>query len=707
MPWKCGNKSECGGKMDSNHSKRKLNLRELCNAFRRGKYFSLPPGRRFAHSAFQSNGMTCPENQRCQNNLSSSNTMSHRTLAAIFALLPIISLADNSAPEALRIVDTIPAARDVAWPGVIALAVDASDNTRGIFRVTETIPVASAGPLTLLYPKWLPGNHSDSGPISQLAGLKISAGGHSLAWRRDPVDVFAFHVDVPKGASIVEAQFQFLSPTDITQGRIVSTPEMLNLQWNAVTLYPAGSYVRQIKVEASLKLPEHWKAATALEVAKHKGDTVHFKEVSVDTLIDSPVFAGANVRVETLAPGVRLNIVADLPEQLEATKEQLQPHRDLVAQAVKLFGAQHYDHYDFLLAVSDRQSGIGLEHHRSSEDGVTGGYFTDWKENVASRDLLPHEYTHSWNGKYRRPADLWTPDYRTPMQDSLLWVYEGQTQFWGYVLAARSGLVSKEDTLGALAGIAARLDIQPGRKWRPLEDTTDDPIISQRRPKGWRNWQRSEDYYNEGLLIWLDADSLIRKLSNGAHSMDDFARAFFGVNDRDWGELTYTFDDVVHTLNDVQPNDWAAFLHTRLDQVSDHAPLEGFTRGGYRLVYTNTPTDFFKAGEKSRKYTDLIYSGGFVIGKEGEISEVLWDSPAFNAGLTVGTKIVAVNGHALETDKLKEAIKAKKSPLHLLVKTGDIYRTIDLDYKGGLRYPKLEKIDAGPASLDALLAPKP
>src|SRR5580658_1888409 len=412
--------------------------------------------------------------------------MSHRAIPILVALLPLFARAQNSAPEALPMVDTIPPARDVAWPGVVTLSVDASDVTRGIFHISEIIPVAAAGPLTLLYPKWLPGNHSDSGRIEQVAGLKFSAGGHSIPWRRDPVDVFAFHLNVPEGASSVEAQFQFLAPTDVTQGRIVTTPEMLNLQWNAVTLYPAGYYVRRIAVAASAKFPEGWKAATALEVASQEGATVHFKQVALDTLVDSPVFAGANVRVETLSPDVRLNIMADQPEQLAATEEQIQFHRNLVAQAVKLFGAQHYDHYDFLLALSDRQGGIGLEHHRSSENGVSGGFFTKWDDNLTSRQLLPHEYTHSWNGKFRRPFDLWIPDYRTPMQDSLLWVYEGQTQFWGIVLAARSGLLTKEQTLGSLASLAARLEVEPGRRWRPLEDTTDDPIIAERRPKGWR-----------------------------------------------------------------------------------------------------------------------------------------------------------------------------------------------------------------------------
>lgn len=621
-------------------------------------------------------------------------------------MLPLFAAAQNSEPTAQPVVDSIPPARDVARPGTLQLSVDASDNVRGIVRVRETIPVSSPGPLILLYPKWLPGVHGPAGAIASLAGIQFTAGGHALVWRRDPVDVYAFHLDVPPTTAQVEAQFQFLAPTDPAQGRISSTPEMLDLQWNTVVLYPAGYYARRINVETSLKLPEGWKAGTALELAGQQSSTLHYKPVALDTLVDSPVYAGRYFRAETLAPDVRLNIVADQPEQLETTDEQLQAHRNLVTQAVKLFGAQHYDHYDFLLALSSREGSIGLEHHRSSENTVTGGYFTEWTKTTPRRELLPHEYTHSWNGKYRRPADLWTPDYRTPMQDSLLWVYEGQTEFWGYVLSARSGLISKKDTLGALAYWAAHLDNDAGRKWRPLEDTTDDPIIAQRRPKGWRSWQRAEDYYREGMLIWLDADSLIRERSHGQRSLDDFAHAFFGVHDRDWGELTYAFDDVVHTLNQVQSNDWAAFLHARLDQVSEHAPLDGFTRGGYRLVYTNTPTEWFVANERMRKVTDLMFSGGFVLGREGEISEVAWDSPAFNAGLTVGSKLIAVNDRALDTDELKSAIKARRSPLRLLLRTGDVYRTTELKYDGGLRYPKLEKTGSEPGTLDALLTPK-
>ena len=631
-----------------------------------------------------------------------------RRSIAFFALLaPLTAFsAAISAPEAIPIVDSIPPARDVPRPGTIELSVDTTDVLHGVFQVTETIPVADAGPLTLLYPEWLPGQHAPGGPIPELADLRITGGGGPLRWKRDPVDVYAFHIDVPAGTTSLKIEFQFLAATDSAQGRIVTTPDMLNLEWNAVVLYPAGFYVRRLAIEASLRIPDGWRAASALEVASQTGSTIRYQATTLDTLVDSPVFAGANVRVESLAPGVRLNIVADRPEELAATSDQIQLYRNLVVQAVRVFGAQHYDHYDFLLALSDWQGGVGLEHHRCSENGVNGKYFIDWADTVSHRDLLPHEYTHSWNGKYRRPADLWTPDYRTPMQDTLLWVYEGQTQFWGYVLGARSGLLSKDDALAAIGAIAATYDTRSGRTWRPLIDTTNDPVISQRRPRPWVSWQRSEDYYNEGLLVWLDADSLIRQLSGGARSIDDFAKAFFGVNDRDWGELTYTFDDIVTALNGVQPYDWATFLRDRLENTSQHAPLDGLSRGGYQLVYTDTPSDWFKSNEKLRKMTDLSFSGGLVLGKNGEIIVVVWDSPAFDAGLTVGSTLIAVDGRAYDVDDLKETIKSKKPQVSLLVKTGDFFRTVVFNYNGGLRYPNLKKTDVAAGSLDALLAPK-
>ena len=424
------------------------------------------------------------------------------------------------------------------------------------------------------------------------------------------------------------------------------------------------------------------------------------------------MYAGRNFkRVELSSSPVRvsLNLVADRPELLEMKPEAIEAHRNLVSQAYKLYGAHHYDHYDFLLSLSDQMGGIGLEHHRSSENGTTPTYFTEWEKNADTRDLLPHEFTHSWNGKFRRPADLWTPTFNVPMRDSLLWVYEGQTQYWGFVLAARSGMLTKQQALDAIAATAAAYDNRKGREWRPLQDTTNDPIAQNRRPIPWRSWQRAEDYYSEGELVWLDADTLIREMSKGQKSLDDFARAFFGVNDGSYEPLTYNFDEVVKTLNGVQPNDWAKFLRARLDAVGGEAPLDGIARGGYRLIYNDTPTDFFKASETRRRITDLTYSLGVVIGREARITDVLWEGPAFKAGMTVGTQIIAVNGLSFDADRLRTVVKDSRNsrePIQFIVKNGERYRTIPFDYHGGLRYPHLERSGGGEARLDAILTAK-
>jgi predicted metalloprotease with PDZ domain len=622
-------------------------------------------------------------------------------------------LANFTRAEPVARVDTIPAARDIAFPGTIRLRVDATDTERRIFRIRETIPVPQSGDFVLLYPKWLPGAHSPRGLINKVAGLKLMAGNRVLNWRRDPADVYAFHVDVPEGVKSIEAEFQFVSPTDDDQGRRVMTPELASIQWIATSLYPAGYYVRGIPVEASVTVPRGWKVATALRPTSGAGtSSITYRTVSYDVLVDSPALAGAHMRKWELSRDVTLNVAADRPEELDASDELIALHRKLVDQAVKLFGAQHYDHYDFLLSISENLGGIGLEHHRSSENGVKTGYFTDWDGAQRDRNLLPHEYTHSWNGKYRRGADLWTPDYRVPMQNSLMWVYEGQTQFWGYILDARSGMMSKQETLDAIAATAATYDqATPGRSWRPLVDTTNDPIIAQRAPAPWRGWQRSEDYYSEGMLIWIDVDRILRQQSKGRRSLNDFARAFFGVNDRDFGELTYTLEDVAAILNRIQPYDWAGYLDRRLNAYTERAPLEGITQGGYRLVYTDTPTDWFKAGEKKSKAVDLSYSGGFSVStRDGSVTSVIWDSPAFDAGLTVGTKILAVNGRTFDGDGLKRAIAAaarSKEPVRLLVQDGDSFRTAELAWRGGLRYPRLEATAGGKGTLDALLQPIP
>jgi predicted metalloprotease with PDZ domain len=485
---------------------------------------------------------------------------------------------------------------------------------------------------------------------------------------------------------------------------------MMNIQWEQVSLYPAGYYIRQIPVQATVTYPAGWQAATALRGTK-TGDTVAYETIDYEALQDSPVFAGRYFKPVDLGHNVTLNIVADDADELSYKPEQIAKHKKLVDEAGALFGTYHFNHYDFLLAITDEMGGIGLEHHRSSENQVEPGYFKDWDSGKAllDRNLLPHEFTHSWDGKFRRPDLLWTPDFRTPMQDNLLWVYEGQTQFWGYVLGARSGMFTKQETLDAYANIAARLDTAVGRQWRALEDTTHDPIISARRPKGWTSWQRSEDYYNEGLMMWLEADAIISKATRGRKGLDDFAKAFFGIKPGDWGEVVYNRDDVIKTLNAIAPYDWAGFFHKYVDDTTGETPKGGFFMGGYKLVYTDEPNSFTKAAETAGKYVDQGSGVGLIVKNDGDISSVIWDSAAFKAGLMVGAKIVAVNGNEFSPEAWKAAItqaKDGKTPIQIILKQDKYYRTLSLAYSGGLRYPRLEKTGEGEGSLDRLLKPR-
>ena len=623
-------------------------------------------------------------------------------------LLLSLSLAFTSAAPVHA---EVPVPQDRAYPGTITLRVDASNIGQQIFRVRSSIPV-TAGPLTLLYPQWVHGNHGPSNPLNQLAGLSFIAGGKRLAWTRDPVHVHAFHLTVPSGVDTLEAEYQFLSPLETSQGRITMTGDILGVQWQALALYPAGYYSRRITVQPNLTLPDGWQYGTALETVQRQGNVIQFKPLDLEKLIDSPLFAGRHFKRIDLDPGasapVHLNIVADNPESLEAKPEHIAAHRALVRQATRLFGSRHYLHYDFLLALSDEFGGIGREHHQSSENGVKPGYFTDWSKSEVGRDLLAHEFTHSWNGKFRRPADQDVPNFNVPVQNSLLWVYEGQTQYWGYVLSARSGMMSVAGVRDALAASAARMDLVTGRGWRPLQDTVNDPIVQARRPLGWSTWQRSEDYYVEGMLIWLDVDTRIRELSGDKRSLDDVAKAFFGIADGSLGPAHYRFDDVVKVLNAVQPYDWAGWLRSRLEGNGPGAPLDGLARAGWKLVYSDTPSDYTKGVEERNKSTDFNYSLGMTVKQDGVIDGVQWDGVAFRAGLASGTTIVAVNQRAYKADGLKAAVRAAKdgkAPLELLVRKGQVFRTVALDYRGGLRYPRLERVKGTRDRLDTILRP--
>ena len=618
----------------------------------------------------------------------------------------------HSAPPATQAVAAVPAPRDIPYPGTIRLHVDASDVARAIFKVRQLIPVAAPGRLTLLFPEWLPGHHGPDGQLDKVAGLEFYASGQKLAWARDSLDVYAYHIDVPAGAGEVEARFQFLSATQPNQGRIVVTPEIVNVQFGSASLYPAGYYVRRIPVAASLTLPAGWQAATALRPAgraQGSANTITYQQVSYETLQDSPVFAGKHFRSDALGHGAFLNTVADDPKDLALPPQVLAKHSAMVDQAIKLFGGRHYDRYDFLNAITDELGGIGLEHLRSTEITSDPGYYTDYDNHLLDRNVFPHELVHSWNGKYRRPAGQIVGDFRTPLNNNLLWVYEGQTQFWGNVLEARSGMSTKQDVLDKIAISAAGLDNARGRDWRPLVDTTFDPIIQNRAPEPWGSFQRNEDYYNEGMLIWIEADAIIRQGTGGRRGLDDFARAFFGVNPGDMGVLPYTREDVIATLNAVYPYDWAGFLRQRVDQVNPRAPLGGFERSGYSLVYTDQPTGAFKASIASSGGQNFYYSLGFNVNKDRKLTSVRWGSPAFDHALRLGDEIVAVGNLAYSGEALENAVRAAQrsgQPIRLTVKRGDDIRVIDIAYRGGIRYPRLVKTRGGDGPLDILLRPR-
>ncbi len=606
------------------------------------------------------------------------------------------------------------------YPGTIMLQVNLNDAPQKVFHVRETIPVTS-GPLTLYYPKWIPGEHSPSGPLQNLAGMTFTAGGKSLSWRRDLVDMYAIHMDIPAGAKALDVAFDFLSPTN--GGRfgsgVSATPGIVDLEWNQVLLYPAEYASKDIRFEASAFLPGDWHYATALEPHTGKGGAIKFNTVTLNNLVDSPLIAGKYFQQLDLDPGAKvpvyLDMVADDPGNLVVTPQQLQHYRNLVQQAYRTFDSHHYDSYHFLLTLSDNTGHFGLEHHQSSDDRTWADYFTNPDATLVASGLLPHEYTHSWNGKFRRPYDLWTPDFNSvPEKDDLLWVYEGLTEYYGEVLTARSGLWSADQYREALALTAATMDHRPGRSWRPLQDTADEAQILYYAPGDWANWRRGVDFYPEGTLLWLDVDTKIRELSHGRHTLNDFARDFFGIHNGSYVTVTYTFDDIVAALNKVQPYDWAKFLSSILDVRQHDAPLDGITRGGYKLVYTQEPSQYEQASEKARKQLYAMFSIGLQIGTDdknqgnGRIEDVLWDGPAYKAGLAPGMRLLAVNGRAFTPERLRAAIRAAKDsniPISMLAKDQDYYRFFYVNYHGGLMYPHLERVKSQTDYLDKIIAP--
>ena len=600
-------------------------------------------------------------------------------------------------------------ARDAA----IRLEVDATDAPRRILHARLSIP-AQPGPLTLVYPKWIPGDHGPTGPITDLAGLRLTAGGHPLEWRRDAEDMFAFHLDVPPSARSVEVALDSLLPSET--GNPADEPStsarVLDLSWHQVLLYPTGATAGEITFAAKLRLPSGWHYATALTTARESSAGIEFQPVSLETLVDSPVMAGVHFRAIPLGGSAKprhwLDLVGDSAAALDLKPEDQAHFSRLVAEAEALFGARHYRDYHFLLTLSDHVAHFGLEHHESSDNRAGERFLTDEDAFKIEACLLPHEMVHSWNGKYRRPAGLATPDYQTPMRGELLWVYEGLTEYLGMILTARSGLWTNSAFLEYLGWQAAALEATAGRRWRPLADTTiAAQLLYLARSEG-AAWRRGVDFYSEGSLIWLEADVRIRQQTQNRRSLDDFCRRFCGGQDTPPRVVPYTLDDVLADLEAVAPSDWRAFFQQRVYAVAPHAPLGGIQGGGWRLAYTNRMSDLLRSREATDKGTDLTWSLGLSLKDSGAIADVIPGSPADAAGLGPAMKLLAVDGRRWSVDGLRTAIQTAKTnsaPIELLVENGEFFKTAKIEYHGGEKYPTLERDPAKPDLLSRILAP--
>jgi predicted metalloprotease with PDZ domain len=586
----------------------------------------------------------------------------------------------------------------------VRIAVDLRDSPRHVFHAKLKFPV-KPGPLTLVYPKWIQGEHAPTGPIVNLTGLKILAGGKEVAWRRDDVDMYAFHLEVPQGAEMLEVSLDYLSPPPESSGsrdRSDATAKIAVLNWYLVTLYPQGIKTDDLTYEASLQLPAGWKYGTALPVAKETPEEIAFAPATLTMLIDSPLITGEYFRNIDLAPGQKpehsIHMAADGPAALAASTAEVQHMRQLVAESGALFGARHYRRYDFLLALSDKMPPDGVEHHESSDNRTPEALFLDPDVRETQMDLLAHEFTHSWNGKYRRPAGLVAPDYQAPLKGDLLWVYEGLTQYYGVILSARSGFWTPQRLREYLAATAAYLNDRPGRTWRDLQDTAISAQILYAAPVAGSSWRRGVDYYDEGTLIWLEADTIIRKESNGKKSLDDFCRKFYGRENGALKVVPYTFGDVVAALNEVTPYDWSSFFKERLTTHGPGAPLGGVVNSGWKLVFTETVNEHQRSEEIVSQEVDVEYSLGFQVhatgGEESDrILEVIPGSPADQAGLAPGMHLLAVNGRRWTPELLRDAIKRagnNKEPIELLAENNDYFQIYRVEYHGGEKYPHLE-----------------
>ena len=595
----------------------------------------------------------------------------------------------------------------------IHLTVDASEAPRRLYHIHMTMPV-KPGPVTLLYPKWIPGEHGPTGPVVDMVGLNVTANGRRVPWMRDPVNMFAYHVTVPEGAATLDIAFDQIAPPEsggFSSGAS-TTSELAVLSWNQFVLYPQGVPADQLSYQAGLRVPAGWRYGTALPIASEHGNEIEFQPAPLNTLVDSPVSTGKHYKTIELGREGSivhyLHLAADSERALEITPDEIEHYKNLVTETGALFGSRHYRSYHFLYTLSDHVASFGLEHHESSDDRVRERTLIEDSAQRYNADLLPHEFVHSWNGKFRRPAGLATPDYSEPMKGNLLWAYEGLTQYLGEILTARTGLLSQEDLRQKLAMVAASLDRSPGRAWRPLEDTAVAAQLLYDARDDYANYRRGVDYYDEGTLIWLDADVTIRQVSKGAKSLNDFVRAFEGGPGGAPALKTYTFDDVVAGLNAVQPYDWAGFFRARIEQVAPRAPLGGIENGGWKLVFRSSKPDMFRVEEDEKKHWDFSYSIGLTVKDEGVVPDVIVGGAAQKASIAPDDKIVAVNNRAFTGVVLREAIQRTASsaePIELLIKRDEYYSVHRIEYQGGEKYPHLERDESKADLLTRIMEP--
>ncbi|MDQ2833344.1 MAG: M61 family peptidase [Acidobacteriota bacterium] len=601
----------------------------------------------------------------------------------------------------------------------IQITADLTDAPRKLYHAEIDIPVVP-GPVALTTPEWIPGNHRPTGPVDDITGVVFTANGPGgeksvLPWRRDDADLYQFHVTVPAGVTTLHAHLDCIVIERVTQ-------KMAVLEWEKLLLYPANTPVANIPIQPSVKVPAGWGIGTALtptdgyDPQHPHGGLTRYAPTTVEQLQDSPLITGQYFHEFALAPEVTpkhyLDVVADNAEDANLRPSVLIEVGNLVRETGAAYNSRHYHAYHFLLTLSEYAGGEGLEHGQSSDNGVGEKGFADDAHQLAEADLLSHEFTHSWNGKYRRPYNLYQDNFEKMQQGSLLWVYEGMTQYLGNVLAARSGLRSQEQYRDVLALSAAQLEYKSGRIWRPTEDTAISASVLRGNDPAWANWRRGQDYYQEGELFWLDADTLIRQKTNNKKSLTDFLHIFLGKGGNT-GPLivTYNRDELIADLNQVLPYDWAAFIHDRIDNINPHADLTGIERGGYKLAFTDKPSKSertFAATSSRRGGIDVWYSIGLRVNQQGEILDVRLGGPADKAKFAPGQKIVAVNGQVFSGDTLKAAIKEGKGtsdPIHFIVQAETLVSTINLDYHDGERYPHLVRTENTPAYLDDITKP--